>query len=365
MAKDIETVRESNSLKKSKRKKYFKQEQGITLVALVITIVILIILATVAISFAFGDNGIVKYAEDARDYASNDEKATATLLNSATEYIDSEILENAEEIPAGMKVNAEKISQAPNKFYGKEVTGYTAPHEGVDKWRIFYSDGTNIYLIADDYIAGENAPNGKGNSTITQNDTYKLSFNDIINDYSEGASWISQNSKGAKWLSQYLSSQGTSTNENIKATAYMMDTNVWSAYYAGEDAEYAMGGPTLEMFCASYKDTHPSKYIECGNLNSYGYNIRWNGGSWDYSQGGLAQDDFNSIYIKSNSSYAGAMWLASPSTSDNIDLMYAHSYGNVGHNGFTDTYYGLRPLVCLKSNVQLEMQDNATLAVVK
>ncbi len=61
--------------------------RGITLIALVITIVILIILATVAINMAFGDNGLVKYAESASDYAANDEAATSGMINSAVSYI--------------------------------------------------------------------------------------------------------------------------------------------------------------------------------------------------------------------------------------------------------------------------------------
>ena len=44
-----------------------KNQNGITLVALVITIVILIILATVAITFAFGDNGLIGRAEQAKE----------------------------------------------------------------------------------------------------------------------------------------------------------------------------------------------------------------------------------------------------------------------------------------------------------
>ena len=48
-----------------------KNQKGITLVALVITIVILIILATVAISFAF-NGGLIPYAEKARDLGEQD-----------------------------------------------------------------------------------------------------------------------------------------------------------------------------------------------------------------------------------------------------------------------------------------------------
>lgn len=64
-----------------------KKQQGITLVALVITIVILIILATVAISFAFGQDGLIPQAEQAADYQANADAVDAQLLNDATSYI--------------------------------------------------------------------------------------------------------------------------------------------------------------------------------------------------------------------------------------------------------------------------------------
>ena len=145
----------------------------------------------------------------------------------------------------------------------------------------------------------------------------------------------------------------------------MMDTNVWSEYYASEDAEYAMGGPTLELFCVSHKDTHPSKYLECGNVDEVGYQVRWNGGSWSNSQSGLVQDDFNSIYIKSSTSKANAMWLASPSADDSNRLMYASCDGSVGNNDYVNAYNGLRPIVCLKSSIQLEKQADGTFIIVK
>lgn len=44
----------------------FKQEKGITLVALVVTIVVLLILAGVSITMVLGNNGIVKKAQDAK-----------------------------------------------------------------------------------------------------------------------------------------------------------------------------------------------------------------------------------------------------------------------------------------------------------
>ena len=52
-------------------KEILKKKKGITLVALVITIVIIIILASVTISATFGENGIIRRAELSRDLTAN------------------------------------------------------------------------------------------------------------------------------------------------------------------------------------------------------------------------------------------------------------------------------------------------------
>ena len=57
----------------------FKSEKGITLVALVITIVILIILATVSISFAVNDGLFTRAQEGADLYVDKAEQEQVTL----------------------------------------------------------------------------------------------------------------------------------------------------------------------------------------------------------------------------------------------------------------------------------------------
>lgn len=66
-----------------------KNQRGITLVALVITIIILIILATVAISFAFGNNGLINRAEDATEYYANDTAYTDDSITNVEKYLDN------------------------------------------------------------------------------------------------------------------------------------------------------------------------------------------------------------------------------------------------------------------------------------
>lgn len=48
-----------------------QKELGITLIALVVTIVILIILATISVNMVFGDNGLIAKARDAREHQTN------------------------------------------------------------------------------------------------------------------------------------------------------------------------------------------------------------------------------------------------------------------------------------------------------
>ena len=73
---------------------------------------------------------------------------------------------------------------------GKEVTGYECTNAaGVNKWLIFYADENNIYLIADDYIHKDYCPNSATQSIKDNENGYKLSMNNVINDY-EGAASI-------------------------------------------------------------------------------------------------------------------------------------------------------------------------------
>ena len=67
-----------------------RRNSGITLIALVVTIVVLIILATVSINTVLGDNGIISRAQKARDSYSNSQKSEdeqmAVLANEMAEY---------------------------------------------------------------------------------------------------------------------------------------------------------------------------------------------------------------------------------------------------------------------------------------
>ena len=68
--------------KNSQTDKNLKSAHGITLVALVITIIIIIILASITMNMAFGDNGLIKQAQLAKDMAANSVIAEQEGMNS-------------------------------------------------------------------------------------------------------------------------------------------------------------------------------------------------------------------------------------------------------------------------------------------
>ena len=74
---------------KKTMKTKIKQEKGITLIALVVTIVVLLILAGVSVNALFGNSGIIEKAKEAQNAmdkaAENDQKQIGEL----TDWIDN------------------------------------------------------------------------------------------------------------------------------------------------------------------------------------------------------------------------------------------------------------------------------------
>ena len=143
----------------------------------------------------------------------------------------------------------------------------------------------------------------------------------------------------------------------MKAVAYMLDTTAWSTFKdSNEKADYAIGGPTLEMLFKSYNQKHPGNNYEAQATNATGYQLRVNGGTWkdyiDLSSDYL--DSSDSLYVLPSSKDASAMWVASPSAHTTNDVLIVAYRGYVSTNSYTNGSLGFRPLVCLKSNVQLQ-----------
>ena len=123
-----------------------KNQNGITLIALVITIIVLLILAGVAIAMLSGENGILnKASESAKDTAISSAKETIGLkVNEAiTEYYDSVYVDgNLAVSTAGPKtavINA--LAELTAKDFDSEIT-YVAPTADTNLTITFNGDNT-------------------------------------------------------------------------------------------------------------------------------------------------------------------------------------------------------------------------------
>ena len=119
----MKSIKNKQTYEEKSGTKYLKNKNGITLIALVITIIVLLILAGVSIATLTGENGILTRANDAKtstEIAEEREKvelsATAALAEAKGGEIQQSILEEELEKYFG----ADGVSVAPGENNGEE-----------------------------------------------------------------------------------------------------------------------------------------------------------------------------------------------------------------------------------------------------
>ena len=240
------------------------QEAGITLVALVVTIIVLLILAGVTIALALSNNGIIQRAKEASGIWENATKNEKTMYTDAYKKIG-------------------------------ELSG--APDEGI----IITQEGITVDLatIASHY----------GDDVIYNNNRYQLFYVDLIGKYSGGVAgvWLQQKgspNQGYSLSSHYNTELVTTADsvfwkvnpdlansygstirelsiipENIKAAAGLCDTAYWNTdnktYVTAEDESagaFVIGGVSAEMFCDSYNAYRGKTSTDESYFNAKAYN---------------------------------------------------------------------------------------------
>ena len=165
-----------------KNKRNYLKENGITLIALVVTIVVLLILAGVSLNAIFSENGIIKRAQDAQNKmdqaAENDQKG----INELSNWLDSKINGNSGGITTGgnttggddnPSTTTTKISTLVGKVvdkntkaedaYGNKITipkGFKILPHGTEAGSATYTySGDNIPAVQDGIVI-ENGTDG-------------------------------------------------------------------------------------------------------------------------------------------------------------------------------------------------------------
>ncbi len=372
--------------KVTRERKRLQEEQGITLVALIITIIVLVILAAVSIATVYNSK-IVEYAiNGAQDYTTQAVKenqimrGTEGIIQSGIDRI-NQIVNQGEEVTVSITQNGSEVKITKSnlgEYLGKKVTNYTGQSSiSVDgttytvspTYRLYYVDFDNKY--------------GDGEGTIY------LKSECTSNNYALQLDTSSASTAGIKIdeLNPSLYASGvtspSSSNSNMQAVTWLTNTNKWTDLKDttfGDKVNCVVGSPSLEMFMDSYNTHYASivgnatEPVASGERNAssertklfykyttgdYGYKVgpgktsAWN----TYTDGNYTvQTDsaIDSMYYPGDSQY---YWLASPSagTSDRV-MRVSCGYGGVAAYYTYNNSFALCPLVSLKSDVQLSLQ---------
>lgn len=128
-----------------RRTKKFDRNKGITLIALVITIVVLLILAGVTIATLTGDNGLLKRAQDAKNKTEQAQKDEQNILNNYEDKLNEYTGINWNEAMANAKAPEEQETTSKNVI-GLGTNGRSV---NMDLWEYNFDDTTNGYGLND------------------------------------------------------------------------------------------------------------------------------------------------------------------------------------------------------------------------
>ena len=214
-------------------------------------------------------------------------------------------------------------------------------------WRIFYNDGEHIFIIAADYVANTSSYLNNTGTGMTTYSTYNLYWNSVPS----SAQSVSQASLFGQTLwTDY------STNSNGKCVSTLLNTSNWTGFVDSTYGEYAVGGPTVEMWVESYNAKGYAP-LYCNNTNSIGYyvgNTDTPATTYYYLDEDAKTGYGDTLYFPHQEEVSNCCgyWLASPNADITNIVMGVDYDGYVGGNYYNDGSVGVRPLVSLKSEVK-------------
>ena len=362
-----------------KKTKVNYKEAGITLVALVVTIIVLLILAGVTISLALGDNGIIGKAQEASNMYANASKDERIALNELSEEV-SRLSRRGDDDEGGSgggstgPVIKDKdgatidLANIAN-YYGHDVTynGQTYQLFLVDTAGKYSNGESRIWLQYKGYVDGVKLSNHyETTGILTDNANSKL--------------WEVNPDLKTKYQANIRAIAESSLNANIKGVAYLCNTANWNTTYVGTEGvaagAYAIGGVSAEMWCDSYnqargKTSTDANYFDAKAFNKnstygYYYKPKNSGATGNYAEGDygsytdysgdnkIQTSTCSGMYSYGTSSYP---WLASPSSATGYCVCFVYGYnGSLNYSNAGSTSASeVRPAVSLPSNIQIQL----------
>ncbi len=362
-------------------------QNGITLIALIITIIIMLILVTVTITVALKGElfSTAKQAKTETGNKINEEQ------NLASENIE---IEGERYNSIGDYVNDIKIPTEND--YGKYIEyGIDLNGDGnkTNDWKVFYVDGKgHTFIIAADYVSEDKCSAfqtaTKNSKMIRNTGNYKYCYywdynTEILYNCYDKHNASNQTKKQCSFPDLFMATKyyysdhlGTYlSGMNTRCVITLMCTDNWKDFVdKSYGATYAIGGPTLEMWVASWNKKHGQDvdtehgitlYANGNNNSGNGYYVGTTSSAKTESYSLSNSDGYNdTLYFphKSDSNdldgdgiieKCSDYWLASPSAHSASFMFKVSCNGDVGYGDLYGHSIGLRPIVCIESAVKL------------
>ena len=327
-------------------KKISKVEKGITLIALVITIIVLLILAGVTIATLMGDNGILTKATESKDKTEEGEEEEKVKLSAMgalakdnggeikEQYLDEELANNFGE--KGTDYNLEGsgpftvtiIESGRSYIINADGTvGETIKREGIEVGDyVNYVPDANETGYTTDKLSSEITGSSINKSAITQDDNLKWRILNI--DASGRVDLISDTS-----TSQYVYFQGARGYNNGVYVINDICRSLYSNNSLGITARSIDLKDIEDKMNATGKATRDA-YTQNSSGTKYGKTKTYGSGSNEYPNL-YAQENgsgINTEIVKKDGIDVNADWYSSPTIEDS-------STANKGLT-VTQTYYG-------------------------
>ncbi len=143
----------------------------------------------------------------------------------------------------------------------------------------------------------------------------------------------------------------------------MMDTEAWHPFATSSKnyAEYAIGGPTVELLFTAYnKFTNNTNQYQTQVINTNGYQIKNSSGEFANSINNAIPNTAIPYTANGISDATAGYWIASPV--DMTNEYYGSAYlmcilnydGSIYYVTYSYSHMGFRPIILLNSNCQLK-----------
>ena len=320
-----------------------KNNKGITLVALVVTIVVLLILAGVSINLVLGDNGIVKKAQDAKTKSAEASQNDLKGMNSLIEQMESTLNESEN----GGKTEPEKVPYLPSDDFHYDTS------TSVDTGLVIADSNGNeyVWVVVPKSLynnTNHNSNNEKKPSSSTDYANIEYCLQQYTATYRNGTGYSDTHEADTNNVGWLTSDEYTELKNSMLKSVYENGGFYVGRYEAGidtttgtnrnsegptnSDGKYTIEGMSIPV---SKADAYPYTYVTRTQAQNLASNVNSGtktsslmfGVQWDlvlafmYNKGNIADSTLtsNSTAI---GNYSDNLW-----TIKNAKAQYSTNYG--------------------------------------